>query len=50
MYSTRPKILCVEDHQDTLELFVIVLSQLKYEVIAGIERRGSFERIARRAV
>jgi len=29
------KILCVEDHQDTLDLFVLVLSQLNYEVVSA---------------
>ena len=35
MYSNAPRILCVEDHQDTLDLFVIVLSQLDYEVVTA---------------
>ena len=30
-----PKILCVEDHQDTLDLFVLILSNLNYEVVTA---------------
>ena len=30
----NPKILLVDDHQDTLDLFFIVLSQLNYDVVA----------------
>ena len=30
-----PKILVVEDHQDTLDFFVVVLSHLNYEVVSA---------------
>jgi two-component system alkaline phosphatase synthesis response regulator PhoP len=38
MYS--PRILFVEDHQDTLDLFEVVLSELKYQVVtaSSVER------------
>lgn len=40
MPSDPLKILFVDDHQDTLDLFVIVLSQLNYEVVtaSSVER------------
>jgi DNA-binding response OmpR family regulator len=40
MNSKPPRILFVDDHQDTLDLFVIALSQQHYEVVtaSSIER------------
>jgi DNA-binding response OmpR family regulator len=35
MYSNYPRVLVVEDHQDTLDLFEIVLSELKYQVVTA---------------
>jgi two-component system alkaline phosphatase synthesis response regulator PhoP len=35
MYSNSPRILVVEDHQDTLDLFEVVLSELKYQVVTA---------------
>jgi DNA-binding response OmpR family regulator len=40
MHSKSPKILFVEDDQDTLELFEVVLSALEYQVVtaSGVQR------------
>jgi DNA-binding response OmpR family regulator len=40
MYSNPPRVLFVEDHQDTLDLFEMMLSQLNYEVVtaSNVER------------
>jgi DNA-binding response OmpR family regulator len=40
VYSNSPRILFVEDHQDTLDLFEVVLSELNYQVVtaSSVER------------
>lgn len=35
MYSTPHRILIVDDHQDTLDLFVLIFTQLGHEVSAA---------------
>ena len=43
MNSTPPRILLVDDHQDTLDLFAIALSQQDYEVVTASSIDGALQ-------
>jgi two-component system alkaline phosphatase synthesis response regulator PhoP len=43
MYSNSPRILFVEDHQDTLDLYEVVLSELKYQVVTASSVQRALE-------
>jgi DNA-binding response OmpR family regulator len=39
----RHRILCVEDHEDTLELLTLVLGERKYDVVVARSIEGAWE-------
>jgi two-component system response regulator PilR (NtrC family) len=41
--NSTPRILLVDDHQDTLDLFAIVLSQQNYEVVTASTIERAFQ-------
>lgn len=43
MNSNAPRILVVDDHQDTLDLFAIALSQEDYEVVTASSVDGALQ-------
>jgi DNA-binding response OmpR family regulator len=43
MNSNPPRILLVDDHQDTLDLFAIALSQQDYEVVTASSIEGALQ-------
>jgi DNA-binding response OmpR family regulator len=43
MNSNPPRILLVDDHQDTLDLFAIALSQQDYEVVTASSIDGALQ-------
>lgn len=42
MNSKPPRILFVEDHQDTLDLFVLALAQENYEIVTATSIESAF--------